>query len=114
MLRGARYQQLLDSRSPLTQALLRNYEEWAQAPDCPAGSGADYGDQPGTAPFWCRRSSILFDMVAVYLGYEESLLNIESLPIALDDDGLTRLPLERRSCAWPPPGGTATSSNSTW
>ena len=34
---------------------------------------------------------MLFDTVAVYLAYDESLLEIERLPIALDDDGTMRV-----------------------
>ena len=45
----------------------------------------------GRTPYWRYRSSILFDTVAVYLACDESLVNIERLPIAIDDAGVTRI-----------------------
>jgi inosine-uridine nucleoside N-ribohydrolase len=93
VLRDERYRRVREAAEggdPLLQALLRNYEEWADAWPYPPEAAAAYGDQPGS-PFWQQRSSVLFDTVAVYLGYEESFLNIEPLPISIDDDGLTRI-----------------------
>jgi inosine-uridine nucleoside N-ribohydrolase len=90
ILRGARFSRVRDAGTPLTQALMRNYAEWARAVGA-FTSAADYGDKPEDSGFWERRSSVLFDTVAVYLAYDESLLNIEQLPIEVDDDGLTRI-----------------------
>ena len=39
-------------------------------------------------PFVQRSSSILFDTAAVYLAYDEALLNIERLPVAVSDEGV--------------------------
>jgi hypothetical protein len=47
---------------------------------------------------------VLFDTVAVYLAYDESLVEIERLPVAVDDDGLMRVtpgaPELRVATAW--------------
>lgn len=40
--------------------------------------------------FFARRSSILFDSVAVYLAYAEDLLEIEQVRFDVTDDGFTR------------------------
>ena len=67
-------------------AVLRNYQEWCEA--LLRGDGAE----PFVTPhMFDERSSVLFDTVAVYLAYDESLLEIERLPIALDDDGTMRI-----------------------
>jgi inosine-uridine nucleoside N-ribohydrolase len=89
VLRGELYRQVRDTQTPVIQAMLRNYDEWALAwPDI-AQTAEDYGDQPGI-PYWQQRSTVLFDTVGVYLAYDESLLNIEQLGIVVEDDGLTR------------------------
>jgi hypothetical protein len=38
-----------------------------------------------------QRSSTLFDTVAVYLGYSEDLLEMETIKLAVSDDGFTRI-----------------------
>jgi inosine-uridine nucleoside N-ribohydrolase len=92
VLRGERYRTVRTARSPLLQAVLRNYEEWAEARgELTPEAAAFYGDRANTSPYWRHRSSVLFDTVAVYLAYDESLLNIERLPVSIDDDGLTRI-----------------------
>ena len=89
VLRGERYRRVRAATSPLAKAVLRNYREWAETyGDLPPEVAAAYGDEPGKIPYWQFRSSVLFDTVAVYLAYDESLLNIERLPIALDGNGL--------------------------
>jgi inosine-uridine nucleoside N-ribohydrolase len=89
VLRGELYRQVRDCQTPVIQAMLRNYDEWAQAWPATPESAEVYGDEPN-APYWQQRSTVLFDTVGVYLAYDESLLNIERLEIAVEDDGLTR------------------------
>jgi inosine-uridine nucleoside N-ribohydrolase len=101
VLRGAHYKTVRKSTSPLIRAVMRNYQEWVEAW---SQAGEEYtavfdrldealGDTNGRddRPFWQRSSTVLFDTVAVYLAYAESLLNIETLPIALDDEGVMRI-----------------------
>jgi inosine-uridine nucleoside N-ribohydrolase len=38
-----------------------------------------------------KKTSNLYDMVAIYLGFSEELLNIEDLKIEVDDKGVTRI-----------------------
>ncbi|MBY9018063.1 MAG: hypothetical protein KGD66_04445 [Candidatus Lokiarchaeota archaeon] len=38
-----------------------------------------------------NETSILFDTVAIYLGFSEDLLNIEELKIEITDRGLTQI-----------------------
>ena len=44
-------------------------------------------------------SSVLFDTVAVYLAYATSLCKVETLPIEVTDDGVTRIAAEPGSKA---------------
>jgi inosine-uridine nucleoside N-ribohydrolase len=92
VLRDERYRRVRGARNPLMQAVLRNYEEWTQAQGAgalPAEEAAFFGDQSDATPFWHHRTPSLCDTLAVYLAYDDSLLNIERLPVTVDDDGLT-------------------------
>ena len=73
LLDGDRYQRVLASTSPLTQAVLDSYREWC-------------GDRPTHE----RRSSTLYDCVAVHLAHDESLWEIEDVPLTIGDDGVMR------------------------
>jgi inosine-uridine nucleoside N-ribohydrolase len=75
VLRGERYQRVRASADPLTAAVLASYREWL-------GDSVELFD---------RRSTTLFDCVAIHLAHDESIYEIEDLPIALDDDGLMRI-----------------------
>ena len=64
LLDGEDYARVRDAEDPLMQAVMANYRIWAQAsgiPELPA-----------------RRSSTLFDTVAVYLAFAEDLLEMEN------------------------------------
>jgi inosine-uridine nucleoside N-ribohydrolase len=76
LLRGDDYQRVRASTSPITQRVLATYREWL---------GED-GDG-----LYDRRSTTLYDCVAVHLAHDESLYEIEELPLAIDDDGLMRI-----------------------
>lgn len=71
---GERYQRVLASQDPLVQALIENYRVWARG-------------RKGIDP--SRRSTTLFDTVAIYLAYSEELLEIEGLPLRVTEHGMT-------------------------
>jgi inosine-uridine nucleoside N-ribohydrolase len=74
---GKRFQALRDSEDPLVKTLLENYRIWAKK--------ANVGE--------LAASSTLFDTVAVYLAFPDDrpLMKLETLPIAVTDDGFTRI-----------------------
>ncbi len=77
-LSGERYQRVLGAKDAATAALMENYRSWA--------SHAAYRDSrldPGT------ESSTLFDTLAVYLAFDDSVVEIERLPIHVTDEGRT-------------------------
>ena len=69
------YAAVRDATTPLAQTVIANYRAWANALG-----------QPELAE---RRSTTLFDTVAVYLAWTEDLLQMESIRLAVRDDGLT-------------------------
>ena len=77
ILRGSRYDRIRDSRDALIAALMENYRIWAGLVTWV------------TVDFVAKRSSTLFDTVAVYLAYSEDRVAIESTRIAVTDEGLT-------------------------
>jgi len=74
VLKGERYQKVRECQDPLIRALMENYDYWAH------GHGWANPDV---------QSSTLFDTVAVYLAFTEKLLEMETLPIRVTDDGFT-------------------------
>lgn len=72
---GPNYQRLLGSGDPLAKAVIENYRNWRN----------------NNAAFWEIRSSVICDVVAVYLAFDESLVEIETLPIRVTDDGFTKI-----------------------
>lgn len=76
-LAGPRFQALKDSKDNLVQALLENYRIWAKKKELKD----------------LAASSVLFDTAAVYLGYpgDRPLIELETLPIIVTDDGFTRI-----------------------
>jgi inosine-uridine nucleoside N-ribohydrolase len=75
-LKGEKYRRVRDSDDPLARAVIENYRIWAKRVR------------------WTRvnakkRSSTLFDTVAVYLAFSEELLVMEQLGIRVTDDGYT-------------------------
>ena len=73
-LRGKKYAAVRDCKDPLAAAVIENYRMWCKNP-----KQADSG------------SSTLFDTVAVYLAFTEKLLKMETLGIAVTDDGRTAI-----------------------
>lgn len=75
---------------PLVARLLATYEAWL--------------DDAGRPDLFERRSTTLFDTVAVQLAHDERLVEIEELPLAVDDDGVMRVepgaPVVRVATRW--------------
>ena len=77
------YAAVRDADTPLARALLANYRAWAAALN-----------RPELAE---ERSTTLFDTVAVYLAFANDLLEMETVPLAVRDDGLTYEAADGRS-----------------
>lgn len=91
VLRGDDYLRVLAAANdPLIGAVLMTYREWLDAAD-----GAELFEQ---------RSTTLYDTVAIQLAHDESLVEIEELPLTVDDDGLMRIedgaPVVRVASRW--------------
>ena len=95
-LEGSRYSTLRQSKSQLVKAVLRQYEEWSETMIEHLKSSPLMTDalKPLYVPGMIdQRTTMLWETVAVYLAYDESLLKIEELPIRVEDDGrLTESP----------------------
>ena len=76
-LAGPRFAALKQSPDPVVKALLENYRVW---------SGKKQLDE-------LKASSVLFDTAAIYLAYPagQPLMQLETLPIIVTDDGMTRI-----------------------
>jgi inosine-uridine nucleoside N-ribohydrolase len=78
---GEKYRKFRDSKHPVAVAILENYRLWL------AHANSGKGDtKPADS-----RSSTLFDTVAVYLAFDQSLCNMETLGIVVTDDGFTKI-----------------------
>jgi len=71
-LRGARYTQIASSERPRAAVTIANYNHWSNREKHPEDS-----------------SSILFDTAAAYLTFSESLCEIETVNLSIDDKGNT-------------------------
>jgi len=78
-LKGEKFQKVYRCKDPLTQALMANYRVWREDRSTPI-----------------EASSTLFDTVAVYLALTEELLEMETLPIRVTDDGHTVIDQQAR------------------
>lgn len=68
------------STDPLAEAVMENHVGWIEAVRHWKGmENFDAG----------KRSSVLYDTVAVYMAYSEDLLEMEELPIRVTDDAMT-------------------------
>ncbi len=79
VLKGDRYGTVRDSLHPVARAITENYQAWCDAQDNVNNA------QPQT------QSSTLFDTVAVYLTFCQTLCQMEDLGIFVDDKGYTRI-----------------------
>jgi inosine-uridine nucleoside N-ribohydrolase len=83
LLRGDRYQQILGATSPLTTIVVESYREWLAAIERPE--------------LLDIRSSTLYDCVAVHLAHDESLWEIDDVPLTIDDEGVMHVDADRGS-----------------
>ena len=78
VLRADRYARWLAATDRGNAALLANYRDWLQrVPWLKVKPDPE------------KQSSTLFDLVAVYMAFSEAWLDMETLPIAVTDDGMT-------------------------
>ena len=75
LLDGEQYAKVRDAQDPLARAVVANYRIWAKAHGAPELAE--------------RRTTTLFDTVAVYLAFAEDLLEMQTIRLAVRDDGLT-------------------------
>ncbi len=76
VLDGDRYQRLRQSDDPIMKMVMDNYDIW---------SFWDETSNPKT------HSSVLFDVVAIYLAFNTNGLRMETHPMLVDDEGYTRI-----------------------
>ena len=79
-LRDENFETFKSSSDPLAVAVMKNHVGWVEA--VRHWKGMEEFDAQ-------EKSSILFDLVAVYMAFSEDLLEMETLPIKITDDGMT-------------------------
>jgi len=98
-LKDDRYAKVLGCQAPGTKALIENYRIWTKWHEA----------QDRKMPDPSQRSSTLYDTVAIYLGYSEDLVEMETHPLIVTDDGYTRIDAKghpaRCAMAWKDLGG---------
>jgi inosine-uridine nucleoside N-ribohydrolase len=72
ILKGERYAKVEQSKTPRAQAVIENYRDWKNFPNYPKG-----------------QSSVLFDTVAAYLAFDDSLCKMKTVNLIIDDKGNT-------------------------
>jgi inosine-uridine nucleoside N-ribohydrolase len=91
-LQGRNYQKVLTSKSPVSVALIDNYRTWYRQ-----GLREEHKDinepdlERRVAEKLNASSTTLFDTVAVYLAIQQQWTTMETLPIRVMDDGLTKI-----------------------
>ena len=75
-LRDKKYQKVRQSSDPVASAIIENYRIWSKHKK---------------TNYFAKRSSTLFDTVAVYLAFRQDLCRMEDLGIRVDDKGYTRI-----------------------
>lgn len=83
-LKDERYQTVYQSDAVGIKALMENYDAWLKRV-----TWLDVKPDPKV------RSSTLFDLVAVTMAFREDLLDMETLPISVDDKGMTLVDPEK-------------------
>ena len=83
-LQGDDYQQIYQSEDPWLRSLVKNYRLWI-----PKATWLDPRPDIETS------SSTLFDTVAVYMALSEDLLQMETLPLLVTDEGYTVIDEEK-------------------
>ncbi|RME69885.1 MAG: nucleoside hydrolase [Verrucomicrobia bacterium] len=77
VLDGPHYRRVFNSERPELRALVENFRIWTKRVTWSHGGDPE------------RRSSTLFDTVAVYMAFAEDFLEFETVPIRVTDDGFT-------------------------
>lgn len=72
ILRGEKFAVVKDSQNPLARIVMENFEAWTNYKGIPEG-----------------RSSVLFDTVAAYLTFDNSLCCMKNVTLTVDDKGAT-------------------------
>ena len=91
-LKGQTYQRVLSKKDPLTEALIDNYCVWTRQ-----GLRDEHKDMNAldldrkTAERINAASTTLFDTVAVYLAFRQDWVALETLPIRITEDGMTKV-----------------------
>jgi len=81
VLRDEKYQKVRHCKDPVIQALMENYKVWSE-------KRAENQDRPRPNMF-DKRSSTLFDTVAIYLAFADALCVMKEMGIRVTDDGYT-------------------------
>lgn len=74
---GEKYQRVFTSADPMAKAVIENYRLWAIA------------RKQGSPEAFPTRSTTLFDVVAVYLAFNQDWCGMETIGIRVTDEGLT-------------------------
>ncbi len=80
-LKSEKYQAVRNSPDPLVRAVIENYAVWTRHNQNPLYRGFDPNVE----------SSILFDLVPIYLAFSEAWVDIETLNLSVTEDGYTRI-----------------------
>ena len=72
ILKGQRFAKVAASKNPLAATVIENYRDWKHFPRYPEGE-----------------SSVLFDTVAAYLTFDQSLCEMKTIKLSIDDAGNT-------------------------
>lgn len=79
VLSGEHFERIMNCDNTIVKLIKENFEIWAKKNRVTKLITEE------------KKSSILFDTVAIYLGFSEELLNIEELIIEVDDKGVTKI-----------------------
>ena len=91
-LKGRKYQEVLNRKSPLTQALIENYRVWFKQGILSNQKDISVSELTKKVDAKLNSSSsTLFDTVGIYLAMSTDLVKMEKLPIKVTNDGYTRV-----------------------
>jgi len=79
VLSGKHFERIMNCDNTIVNSIKENFEIWAKKNDLTELITQD------------KKTSILFDTVAIYLGFSEELLKIEDLKIEVTDEGMTKI-----------------------
>ena len=79
VLSGDNFEQIMNCDNTIAKLIRENFEIWAKKKRLTKLITED------------KKTSILFDTVAIYLGFSEELLNIEDLKIKVTEKGITKI-----------------------